>query len=105
MQDIRPAVRLMKSDHMETEMKKSWRVLVGRLSNVAARGNNLANDVCLRLHFGIRDFIVREEAQDLVEYALIVALIALACTAGMNKLASGLKGAFSSIATTLSSDT
>jgi pilus assembly protein Flp/PilA len=62
-------------------------------------------DNLLKLYRSMRRLCSEETGQDLVEYALIVALIALACTAGMNKLASGLKGAFSSIATTLSSDT
>ncbi len=44
----------------------------------------------LRLH---RD----EEGQGLVEYMLIVALVAFAATAGMNSLASSLNSAFSEI--------
>ncbi len=38
-----------------------------------------------------------EEGQGLVEYLLILALVAFACTAGMNVLASGLNVAFSEI--------
>jgi len=45
----------------------------------------------------------REEGQDLVEYALVVALIAFGATAGMNSLASGLNTAFQGISTTLGS--
>ena len=40
----------------------------------------------------------REEAgQDLIEYALVVALIALAATAGMSNLATALNSAFSKL--------
>lgn len=39
-----------------------------------------------------------EEGQDLVEYALLVALIAFACTAGIGVLASSINSAFSQIA-------
>lgn len=46
-----------------------------------------------------------EEGQDLIEYALVVALIAFAATAGMKTLASGINNAFSGIATTLQSYT
>lgn len=46
-----------------------------------------------------------ESGQDLIEYALVVALIAFAATAGMNSLASGINTAFSTIANTLSSYT
>jgi pilus assembly protein Flp/PilA len=42
-----------------------------------------------------------EEGQDLVEYALIVALIALAATAGMNTLATAINNGFSTLGTTL----
>ena len=40
--------------------------------------------------------------QDLIEYALVVALIAFAATAGMNKLAGSINAAFTSVGTTLS---
>ena len=46
----------------------------------------------------------REDGQDLVEYALIVALIALAATAGMNTLATDINNAFSNVGTTLNTD-
>ncbi len=43
----------------------------------------------------------RVEGQDLVEYALVVALIAFAATAGMHTLASDINSAFSSIGSQL----
>lgn len=52
-----------------------------------------------RLHAALGE----ESGQDLIEYALVVALIAFAATAGMGTLASGINNAFSSIATQLSS--
>ncbi len=42
-----------------------------------------------------------QEGQGLVEYLLILALVAFAATAGMSTLASGLNSAFSQIAVTL----
>jgi pilus assembly protein Flp/PilA len=42
-----------------------------------------------------------EKGQDLVEYALTVALIALAATAGMNTLAKDISNAFSAVGSTL----
>ena len=39
-----------------------------------------------------------DEGQDLVEYALLIAMIAFSCTAGMDKLANSINSAFSSIA-------
>jgi Flp pilus assembly pilin Flp len=38
-----------------------------------------------------------ESGQGLVEYLLILALVAFACTAGMNVLAAGLNTAFSEV--------
>jgi len=49
--------------------------------------------------------IMREDGQDLIEYALVVALIAFAATAGMNSLATGINAAFSGIGTMLNTYT
>jgi pilus assembly protein Flp/PilA len=49
--------------------------------------------LCLR----IQNELNREEGQDLIEYALVVALIALAATAGMGTLATDINQAFTSI--------
>jgi len=56
----------------------------------------------LCLHF--RNLLEREEGQDLVEYALVVALIAFGAIAGMQFLATGLNSAFSDIANVLTSN-
>jgi pilus assembly protein Flp/PilA len=42
--------------------------------------------------------LVREDGQDLVEYALLVAMIAFAATSGMQHLANSTNSAFISIA-------
>jgi pilus assembly protein Flp/PilA len=44
-----------------------------------------------------------EAGQGLVEYLLILALVAFAATAGMGKLASGLNSAFTQVSTILGS--
>jgi pilus assembly protein Flp/PilA len=44
-----------------------------------------------------------EHGQDLIEYALVVALIAFAATAGMGSVASQINTAFSNIGTTVGS--
>lgn len=43
-----------------------------------------------------------EEGQDLVEYALLVALIALVCISGIGKVGAALNTAFSNISGSLS---
>jgi len=49
----------------------------------------------------IQNFLSREDGQDLVEYALAVALIALGATVGMKALAGGINTAFGNLANTL----
>jgi pilus assembly protein Flp/PilA len=49
----------------------------------------------------IQCLIKLEDGQDLVEYVLLVAMIAFAATAGMKTLASGINTAFTHINTTL----
>lgn len=46
-----------------------------------------------------------ESGQDLIEYALVVALIAFAAIVGMNSVATGINQAFSQIASKLTSAT
>ena len=53
----------------------------------------------------IQNQLSREEGQDLIEYALVVALIALAATVGMKTLATDINAAFTSIGNTLTSYT
>ncbi|MGA9585920.1 MAG: Flp family type IVb pilin [Terracidiphilus sp.] len=57
-----------------------------------------------KLFLHVRALVEREEGQDLVEYALVVALIAFGAISSMNFLASGLNTAFSSVAATLTSN-
>ena len=49
------------------------------------------------------DRLKDERGQDLVEYALIVALIAFAAIVGMNDLANGINTAFNQISQTVNS--
>ena len=44
-----------------------------------------------------------ESGQDLIEYALVAALIALSAVAAMNSVATGINNAFSAISSNLSS--
>jgi pilus assembly protein Flp/PilA len=60
--------------------------------------------LCSNLYLSVRNLIEREEGQDLVEYALVVALIAFGAITGMKFLAGGLNNAFSTIATVLTTN-
>jgi pilus assembly protein Flp/PilA len=46
-----------------------------------------------------------ESGQDLIEYALLIALVALAATAGMNSLATSINTEFSNLGTSLTTAT
>ena len=59
------------------------------------------NSLLIKLYVKLQDLASREEGQDLVEYALVVALIAFGATAGMGKLAGGINTAFSNISSQL----
>jgi pilus assembly protein Flp/PilA len=61
------------------------------------------NTMLMKLFVKFQNLISREDAQDLVEYALVVALIALGATAAMKGLATGISAAFTAISTSLSS--
>ena len=50
-----------------------------------------------KLSIKIQNMLSREEGQDLIEYALVVALIAFAATAGMSSVANGINTAFGNI--------
>jgi pilus assembly protein Flp/PilA len=51
----------------------------------------------------LRNAAKDENGQDLIEYALVVALVAFAATAGMTSLATGINLAFTNISSTLGS--
>jgi pilus assembly protein Flp/PilA len=58
----------------------------------------------ITLRARIQNLMQLEEGQDLIEYALVVALIAFAATAGMNSLATAINAAFVSIGNTLTTN-
>ena len=60
-------------------------------------------DKLMKLSVKMQVLLMSEEGQDLIEYALVVALIAFAATAGMSTLATIINLAFTNIGTTLSS--
>lgn len=59
----------------------------------------------LMLSVKLQDFLTREEGQDLIEYALVVALIAFAAVTSMQTLAKDINNAFVNIGTSLTTAT
>jgi pilus assembly protein Flp/PilA len=61
------------------------------------------NDLMIKMYITLKSMVAREEGQDLVEYALVVAMIAFGAITGMHFLSSNINVAFSKISTTLTS--
>ena len=59
------------------------------------------NEMMLKMYFKLQNLMAREEGQDLVEYALVVALVAFAATAGMNSLAAKINSVFARVGSTI----
>jgi pilus assembly protein Flp/PilA len=58
------------------------------------------NTMLLKLYVKFQAAMSCDEGQDLVEYALVVAIIALGATAAMGKLAGSISTAFGTISST-----
>jgi pilus assembly protein Flp/PilA len=59
------------------------------------------NATLLKLYLKFQSLKNGEEGQDLVEYALLVALIALACVVGVNDVAVAITTLFSNVSSSL----
>jgi pilus assembly protein Flp/PilA len=58
------------------------------------------NDMLLKLYVKFQILMCREDAQDLVEYALVIALIALGATVSMKSMATALSKDFVTVSKT-----
>jgi pilus assembly protein Flp/PilA len=58
-----------------------------------------------KLYINLQNFMAREEGQDLIEYALVVALIAFAAVGAMGTLAGNINNTFIGIGNSLTSAT
>ena len=61
------------------------------------------NEMILKMFVKMQSVMAREEGQDLVEYALVVALIAFGAVTAMKGLSAELNAAFNQISSTLAS--
>jgi pilus assembly protein Flp/PilA len=59
------------------------------------------NNLLLNLYVKFQTLMNNEEGQDLVEYALLVTLIALAAITGVGKVATAVNSVFTSVSTSL----
>ena len=61
------------------------------------------NNLLLQMYIRMQTLICREDGQDLVEYALVVALIAFGAVVAMGALATEINAAFQDISSDLAS--
>jgi pilus assembly protein Flp/PilA len=61
------------------------------------------NDKLLKLSVKMQTLLMQEEGQDLIEYALVVALIAFAAVTSMKTVANDINAIFVAIGTALTS--
>jgi len=59
------------------------------------------HNTILKLQMKLYNLTNGDEAQDLVEYALVVCLISLACITGVNQVATAITTVFSNISNSL----
>jgi pilus assembly protein Flp/PilA len=59
------------------------------------------NDTLLKLSVKMQTLVMQEEGQDLIEYALVVALIAFAAVTAMKTVATDINAVFTAIGTAL----
>jgi pilus assembly protein Flp/PilA len=63
------------------------------------------NDRLLKLYVDAKCLFLRQEGQDLIEYALLVAMISLGAVAAMSTLSKDINNVFTTIGTTLTTNT
>jgi pilus assembly protein Flp/PilA len=75
----------------------------GASSETEPYGEDYMTSKLLTLYMKLADILTQEDGQDLVEYALVVALVALGATVAMKALATEISAAFAYITSTLTS--
>jgi pilus assembly protein Flp/PilA len=71
-----------------------------RLGNQTLGEINM-NNLFLKMYVKVQNLLSNEEGQDLVEYALLITLVALAAVTGVQKVATAINTVFTNISTTL----
>jgi len=61
------------------------------------------NTLLLRIYIKLQDLTSREDGQDMVEYALMIALMSFGWVAGVKSIATALNNAFGNVSSTLGS--
>jgi pilus assembly protein Flp/PilA len=70
-------------------------------AGLSPMGERQMSNTLMNLYVKFQGLKNGEQGQDLVEYALLVALIALVCVAGVNNVATAINSVFSKISSSL----
>ena len=86
---------------LQNGMQDAINSVPGNAGELIENGDNAMNNFFLNVYVKLQSLMHSEEGQDLVEYALVVALIAFGATVGMKALADGINTAFQNVSTQL----
>ncbi len=64
----------------------------------------MMNTLMLRTYLFMKQTLEQEDGQDMVEYALVIALIAFGAVTGLHSITAGLNKAFASISSSLTTN-
>jgi pilus assembly protein Flp/PilA len=86
------------------EIRANYPDKARHIRETALTGGIEMKEAMLKLSAKIQTLMLQEEGQDLIEYALVVSLIAFAAVTAMGTLATDINAAFVSIGTKLNGD-
>ena len=89
------------NDCKDTRNRGNNAKFAGSHRNIIDGENDKMSNTLTNLYAKFQSLKISEEGQDLVEYALLVALIALVCVAGVNNVATAINNVFSTISSSL----
>jgi pilus assembly protein Flp/PilA len=88
---------------VEHDVELPPRQFLRAIAREPERDDSKMNDMAAKLFAGIMTRMMREDGQDLVEYALVVALVAFGAITAMGTLANDIGTAFTNVGTVLTS--
>jgi len=81
--------------------RRSARLSLARNETFTPETKQMQGKLC-QLYSKFQILVLREENRDFIEYAMLVAVIALATTAGMHRMAGAFNTVFTTLGTTFS---
>ncbi len=89
------------NDCKDTRNRGNHAKFAGSHRNITDGENDKMSNTLTNLYAKFQSLKISEEGQDLVEYALLVALIALVCISGVKSVATAVTNVFTAISSSL----